>query len=279
MELLNNKSFEEICEQTYVAMTQEGFSTTPGAICRLFADIINKNISEFYNTLKINHVQAFVTTASGKFLEAIGVLLDCARKPQESDSDYKKRITSQCLTLAMANETAIRLAVLSIDGVLDVKMKRYSNGPGSFTIIPIVDASVDDSILDIINETVSSISSYGEKIIVKLPELKYVKLTINLIYSTNLTDTDRQSLAIAVRENIIKYINSIPIGQPFIINQLTESIMQSDNDSSSNYNSNIISYSCNSFKINEEECLFINQGARWDEKYQVSIDINAIIVQ
>lgn len=279
MELLNNKSFEEISEQTYAAMTQEGFSTTPGAICRLFADIINKNISEFYNTLKINHVQAFVTTASGKFLEAIGILLDCTRKPQENDSDYKKRITSQCLTLARANETAIRLAVLSIDGVLDVKMKRYSNGPGSFTIIPIVDASVDDSILDVINEIVSSVSSYGEKIIIKLPELKYVKLTINLIYSTNLTDTDKQSLAIAVRENVIKYINSIPIGQPFIVNQLTESIMQSDNDSSSNYNSNIISYSCNSFKINEEECLFINQGARWDEKYQVSIDTNAIIVQ
>lgn len=279
MELLNNKSFEEICEQVYEAMNQEGFSTKPGSIARLFADIINRNIADFYDTLKINHMQAFVTTASGSFLDAIGILLNCTREYDEADNDYKKRITSQCLSLAMANETTIRLTVLAIEGVEDVVMKKYSNGPGSFTVMPIINSAYDDSILETIKEAVLSVSSYGEKIIIKLPELKYVKLSINLIYSSNLTDTDKQSLAVTVRENVINYINSIPIGQPFIINQLTESIMQSDNTEETEYNSDIISYSCNTFKINEEECLFINQGSRWDEKYQVSVDTDAIIVQ
>lgn len=280
MELLNKKTFDDICEQTYKAMQEKGFSVTPGAICRLFADIINKNIADFYDTLKLNHMQAFVTTASKEFLDAIGILLNCIRKSGESDKDYKKRITNQCLSLSMANETSIRLAVLSIDGVDDVVMKRYSNGPGSFTIMPIIKNSyIEDDILSLVSEKVYSVSSYGEKIIIKLPEIKYVKLSINLIYSSNLTDSEKQALSVKVRDNIITYINSIPVGQSFIINQLTEYIMQSDNTSETNYNTNIISYSCNDFKINEEQCLFINQGARWDEKYQISVDTDAIKVQ
>ena len=280
MELLNKKTFEDICEQTYAEMQKEGFSTTPGAICRLFADIINQNIADFYDTLKLNHMQAFVTTASKDFLDAIGVLLNCTRELNESDEDLKKRITNQCLSLSMANETAIRLAVLSIKGVDDVVMKKYSNGPGSFTVMPIISYLYNgDDVLQLVSNKVMSISSYGEKIIIKLPELKYVKLSINPIYSSRLTDSEKQGLSIKIRDNIITYINSIPVGQPFIINQLTECIMQSDNNDETNYNSDIISYSCNDFKIDEEECLFINQGSRWDEKYQVSTDTDAIKVQ
>ena len=41
---------------------------------------------------------------------------------------------------------------------------------------------------------------------------------------------------------------------------------------------NIINYSCNGFKINNENVLFINQGSRWDERFAISPDENAITV-
>lgn len=277
MQLINNKSFDEICEQMNYQLNQYGFTTTPGGIAKVFADIIAKNIADFYDTLELNHVQAFVTTATGDFLNAIGGLLSCKRNDGEGDDDFRKRITKQCLSLSKANETAIKLAVLGIHYVEDVVMKKYSNGPGSFTIMPIVDSAAKSDVLGKVEEVVSSVCSYGEKVIIKLPTLKYVKLSISLTYSNNLTDTEKQSLAVAVRTNIINYINSISIGDALIINELTQVIMQTTLNNKID-NNEIVNYSCNSLKINDETCLFINQGLRWDEKFQVSTDTDAITV-
>lgn len=269
MILINNKDFKSIQNQTYKLMSQEGFSTTPGSIAKLFADIINKNISDFYEALTINHMQSFVTTAKGKFLDAIGILLNCTRLTNETDIDFRARITHQCLSLANANETSIRLAILSIIGVEDVNMKRYSHGPGSFTIVPII-TNNDTSVLSKVKETVKKVSSYGEKTIVKLPDYKLIKISISLIYATNTTSIEKQNIAVTVREEIMKYINSLKIGETFIINELTQRIMQVDK--------NIINYSCNTLKINNVNTLFINQGSRWEERFAISPDENAIIV-
>lgn len=277
MQLINNKSFDEICEQMNTQLMENGFSTTPGAVAKLFADIIAKNIADFYETLEINHIQAFVTTATGEFLDAIGVLLACIRKEDEEDDNFRKRITNQCLSLSRANETSIRMAALSIEGVEDIVMKKYSNGPGSFTIMPIISSNASADALEKVEQAVLDVCSYGEKVIVKLPILKYVKLSISLTYSSKLTDTEKQSLRVAVRDNIVNYINSITIGDVFIINELTQVIMQTTLNKNID-NNEVVNYSCNLFKINDEICLFINQGLRWDEKFQVSTDTDAITV-
>lgn len=269
MILINDKDFDSLQEQTIKAMEEVGFCTTPGAIAKLFADILNKNISDFYDVLTLNHIQSFVTTATGEFLDAIGILLNCTRLTSESDTDYRKRITHQCLSLANANETAIRLAALSVDGVEDVTMKRYSHGPGSFTIVPII-TNNDTNVLSLVKEKVLKTSSYGEKITIKTPDYKLVKMSVGLIYSTNTSDVEKQNIAVSVREQIIKYVNSLKTGESLIINELTQRIMQTDD--------NIINYSCNGFKINNENVLFINQGSRWDERFAVSPDENAITV-
>lgn len=269
MILINNKDFNSLQEQTITKMQENGFSVTPGAIAKLFADILNKNISDFYEVLTLNHIQSFVTTSTGKFLDAIGILLNCTRLTGEVDSDFRKRITHQCLTLANANETAIRLAALSVNGVEDVAMRRYSHGPGSFTVVPII-ANNDTTVLTSVKEAILKVSSYGEKITIKMPDYKLTKISISLIYSTNTSDVEKQNIAVSVREEIIKYINSLKTGESLIINELTQRIMQVDD--------NIINYSCGSFKINNENTLFINQGSRWDERFAISPDENAITV-
>lgn len=271
MILINNKDFDTLCSETSLRLNEVGFSTSPGAIAKLFADILNKNISGFYETLGLNHVQAFVTTATGDFLSAIGVLLSCTRATNEVDDAFRKRITKQCLSLAMANETAIRLAVLSVAGVEDCILKRYSHGPGSFTIVPLINSSYDtELVLVAVEMAVSKVCSYGEKITIKSPSIKYIKVIIKLAFSINVTDVQQQNIAVTVREAVISYINSLSAGDTFVKNELTERVMAVDD--------NIIDYSCNSFKVNNQNCLFINQGARWDEKFAVSPDTNAIVV-
>ena len=89
MILISNKDFNSLSETTIERLSMAGFTTTPGGIAKLFADILNKNISDFYETLTINHMQAFVTTATGEFLDAIGVLLNCERKTDETERGEK----------------------------------------------------------------------------------------------------------------------------------------------------------------------------------------------
>ncbi|MEG1870831.1 MAG: baseplate J/gp47 family protein [Peptostreptococcaceae bacterium] len=270
MILIHNKDFKSLVEQTDKSLVENGFTITPGAIAKLFTDIINKNIAGFYETLTVNHMQSFVTTATGEFLDSIGKLLNCDRLLEEKDEDFRKRITHQTLSLAKANETSIRLAALTCDGVEDVVLKKYSHGPGSFTVVPVTKDRGVNQISSVI-QSLSDVSSFGEKVVVKMPILKLVKFNIGIVYAINIDDNEKQEIAMTVREEVIKYINSLRVGEPLIINELTQRIMQ--------ISEKIINYSCNSFKINNQLCLFINQGSRWDEKFAISPDSNSITVR
>lgn len=251
-------------------MEEKGFDTTPGAIVKLFLDIINKNVSDFYDRLVADHLLAYLTTSKGQFLDSIGMLVGCTRLEDESDADYKKRISYQTTILAKANEIAIRLAVLSLEEVEDVKIKRYAHGPGSMTIVPITN-NLSQRVVSLVEREVSEVCSCGERAIIKPPEYKFVKLDINLIMSPNINETIRQEVAVTVRRNIEEYISSLKLGATLVINKLTEVIMKSSSE--------ILNFSCNNFMINNERCLLINQGCRWDEKFIVSPDEDSIWVK
>lgn len=252
-------------------LEEKGFDTTPGSIAKLFADIICKNISDFYDKLTTDHLLAFLTTSQGVFLDNIGLLLDCIRFEEESDADYRKRISYQTRSLAKANEVSIRLAILSLDGIEDVKIKRYAHGPGSMTIVPISKNGLSSRLNAAVNSVASETASCGERVIVKAPDFKYVKLDVNLVMAPEVDDTIKQEVAITVRNNIEEYIGSIKLGGTLIINKLTEVIMSSS--------SKIINYSVNSFMINNEACMLINQGSRWDEKFAISPDKESVVVR
>ena len=135
MIVLNTKTFDELKEEATSDLQAVGFNTSPGAIAKLFMNIVNQNIANLYDTLTVNHIRAFVTTADGAALDAIGVLVQCFRLKDETDDNFRYRIVNQCLTLATSNETAIRLTALTVEGVNDVILKPYSMGAGSFTVI------------------------------------------------------------------------------------------------------------------------------------------------
>lgn len=269
MKLIHNKSFNDISESSYKKLSSIGLSTDDGSIVRLFTDLINGNISEFYEELEDKHSQVFLTTATDRNLDNIGLLLNCKRLSNETDNSYRKRISNQVMYLTAANETSIRLAILNIDNVKDVIMRKFTNGPGSFTVIPICD-DYSESMIGTVESVVNSMSSYGEKVIVRPPTEKLVKLNISLILNTALNDSERNELRVYVSKQISNYINSIRAGGSIIINELTNIIMNSSDK--------IANYNCNNIRINNKEVLFINQSSRWDEKFRISRDENSLLV-
>jgi len=269
--VLNTKTFEELKTEATSDLQAIGFSTAPGAIAKLFMNIVNKNIANLYNTLTVNHIRAFVTTADGAALDAIGVLLQCTRLKEETDDNYRYRITNQCLTLATSNETAIRLTALTVDGVKDVILKPYSMGAGSFTVIILSDEDVTSTgILETVRKKLLDVHGYGIRYNVVSPTLTYVSIKQRLHLNDTLSDIEKQEIRYNVQLALSKYLSNLSIGEDIIIDKLTQVIMDVSPD--------IIQESNVQFKINGERALYVNQSCRWFERFIVSKDVDNVVI-
>ena len=218
MIVLNTKTFDELKEEATSDLQAVGFSTSAGSIAKLFMNIVNKNIANLYNTLTVNHLRAFITTSDGDALDAIGKLLQCTRLADESDDNYRYRITQQCLTLATSNETAIRLTALTVDGVEDIVLKPYSMGAGSFTVIVLSNEDVTaQEILDAVKTKLLKVHGYGIRYNVVSPTLTYLSIKQRLYINDSLSDIEKQEIKYNVQLKLSEYLNSLNIGEDIII--------------------------------------------------------------
>lgn len=271
MVVLNTKTFDELQEESLKELTAIGFSDSPGTIARLFLSIINKNIANLYKTLTVNHLRAFLSTSDGAALNAIGLLLQCKRKNNESDNDYRYRISQQCLVLAESNETAIRLAALTVDGVYDVKLKPYAMGTGTFTVIVILDNGYNtELVLNAVNNNINKTVGYGIRFKVVTPTLTYVKLKYKLYLKDNVSDANAQTIRYDVQTALADYINKLQVGEDIVIDKLTQVIMNVSND--------IISIQNLEYWINNSKALYVNQSCRWFERFALSTEIDNIVI-
>lgn len=271
MIVLNTKTFDELSAEATSDLAAVGFNTSPGAIAKLFMNIVNQNIANLYNTLTVNHIRAFVTTADGGALDAIGKLVQCTRLIDETDDNFRYRITNQCLTLATSNETAIRLTALTVDGVTDVILKPYSMGAGSFTVIVLSDEDVTSSgILNIVKEKLLSVHGYGIRYNVVSPTLTYVSIKQRLYLNDNLSDIEKQEIRYDVQLALTEYLSNLKIGEDIIIDKITQVIM--------NVSDKILQESNIAFYINGEKALYVNQSCRWFERFIVSKDVDNVVI-
>ena len=269
--LILNKSFESIQKKAEEQLIKNGINNTPGSIARLFLSIINTEQAEFYETLSTYHAQCFVSTARDEYLDEIGKLLDCKRRSGESDNDFRYRITKQCLTLSSANETAIRLAVLSVEGVEDVKLKSFTRGTGSFSVYILNEyQNVNKELIEKVVASVNEVVGFGIRFDVVTPELIEVELSIQLLFNNLTSQNMKDETKISVKREIVNYIKKLNIGDPIVLNELTQIIMQQNDD--------ILNYSILEFKINYKDVMFENQYCEQIEKFVVSSKQNSIKV-
>ena len=270
MIVLNTKTFDELTKESISDLEAIGFSTEPGSIAKLFMNIVNKNIANLYNTLTINHLRAFVTTSDGNALDNIGILLQCKRLKNESDDNYRYRITQQCLTLATSNETAIRLTALLVEGVKDIIVKPYSMGAGSFSVIVITDELQSDEIIENVKKTLQDVHGYGIRYNVITPTLTYVSIKHRLYINENLSDIEKQEIRYKVQEELSNYFNNLFIGEDIILDKITQIIM--------NVSPEIIQEANIELKINGQKALYVNQSCRWFERFILAKEDDAIII-
>lgn len=301
-----------------------------GGVARTLLEIVNKQLSDYYNILDINQAMGFLSTAEGYFLDLIGDLFNMPRKtPQyavvtssdqnqrfyvtrgylgdylpglqipagtkvqtsddiivftvptavsfdagatqvfvpitseatgsqynvgrnaliksnlgianvytangkaivsgsdtEEDTNYRYRLSNATLSSEKANETSVRLAALSVDGVADVILTPYARGLGSYDVLVIpTEGLASDALVQSVQAAIDSVQAYGIRGTAAAPTVVPVDIEVALVFVPNVTDVEQADLKARVKTAIERYIVSIPVGGEFVLNELRQQIM------------------------------------------------------
>ena len=231
-----------------------------GDVARKFLDVICEIMEEKYNTLKTSHLNAFLSTATGDALDLIGYLVACARKPEEGDDDYRYRISKQVLTIANANQTAVRLAALSANGVKDVILQPFTHGTGSFSVFVVTDDPyASDSILYEVKDKLEEVKAYGIRVEVFKPKVIPVQLKAKIIYNNSVSEYEKTTISARATEKVRDYINSLFPGESFVIYEIAQKIMEID--------PRIYDIEFIEIRVNKRKALIVNQKSKWNERF------------
>lgn len=231
---------------------------TPGSRARFLLGIFNKILRSYYATLDFNLTMAFVSKATGHFLEEIGFLLNCQRLQNETDENYRYRITHQVEKVAGANETAIRLAALSVDHVVNVHLRRFTFGTGSFSVHIIADslANLEQTVLKV-QAALDEAEAYGVKGIALAPKVLSTKLELVVGFAPDVQN--KEGISQQIKRVCKNRIDSLAMGEELIITDLIHDIRSAGGNS-------VKDCSIDRIEINGKPVMIYNYKPYWDEK-------------
>ena len=161
------------------------------------------------------------TDFGAESLKTSNVYAIATGKDLESDANYRFRIVNQVLSAEAANETALRLAALSADGVADVIMIPRYRGIATFGIIvKSVMPTVSESLLDAVRAKVASVTAFGEIAFIRGPYETGVAMKITVHYSSRLPEEELATIENDLETLITSNINGLDIGETFLTERL-----------------------------------------------------------
>jgi len=144
----------------------------------------------------------------------------------ETDGNYRYRIANATLAAEKANETAIRLAALSVNDIANVVLRPYSRGIGSYDVIVIpAEGLPTPTMLANVQSAIDSVQAYGIRGVAVAPGIVPVDIEVMLVFVSGTTPERQVKIRDNVRTSIEQYIVNIPIGGEFILNELRQQIM------------------------------------------------------
>ncbi|MCW4012301.1 MAG: baseplate J/gp47 family protein [Candidatus Bathyarchaeota archaeon] len=256
-------------EETLDEMLDMMVSTTSiteasaGGVARSLLEVVNEQLGTCYDTLDTNMAMSFISTATGIYIDLIGEMLACYRLTGESDDNYRYRITQQVFAGSKSNETAIRLACLSVDGVRDIIMKRFTHGIGSFTVLVMTDEiDTDDSLIAQVQSVINENQALGIKGIAKKADLIPVDLKIRMVFTSATTSSEISSLVARAKGSIKDYVDSLGAGTTVVPNVILGYARQ---------DGNVTAASISSLKIDNKEVTGSGiYTPNWSERYYLN---------
>lgn len=147
----------------------------------------------------------------------------------ESDNDLKVRIINALTTNEAANQTALRIAALSVPGVSDVTIKEHVYGAGSAELVILSQsARVPAVLIELVQNKVNEIKSIGSVIVVKGPKEIGIELGAQLTFEPGIGENIKTATRTRVMQNLKFFLDSTPLGASVSQQQLLNTILNTD---------------------------------------------------
>lgn len=147
----------------------------------------------------------------------------------ESDTNYRFRISQATTSAEAANETAVRLAVLSIPGVADVNIVPHIRGIGTSGIyIKATSTVVSQSLLSTVQAELDDEIALGNMSFALEPTLVGIEFIVKLNLTGDFSADELAEIEVSAINAAENYINNLDIGEQFLQQELVSRIIRSD---------------------------------------------------
>lgn len=176
------------------------------------------------------------TLVSHGFQSPPGVIIRCKNtkpiSPQlgmESDTDYRNRIIAEARRQAGGTDIAIRMTALGVNGVRNVTVRNGAYGMGSVEVIVNSENYTDAvPITNLVRNALYEIRPVGINMTVRTPSM--IPLDVDVVITSRMHNSDiDDDISFTVKTTILRYINSLSIGDTMVINALIADIIGSYN--------------------------------------------------
>lgn len=234
-------------------------AVSPGAIARSFLEVVNTELQSCYKTFDSYMSQCFLSTATGEYLDKIGILVNCRRLTGESDSNYRYRIGQQSFSNSKVTLTAIRLACLAVEDVVDVQIEKFSHGIGSYSVFVYVASGVaPDSLVTKVQAVLDEYSAPGIQAVAAAPTPLKMALTIYVGLQNDKDAIQVDSLKNEVTLRIKSLVDNVPMGGSIDPTSILAQV---------NASSKVRTAAINSIYLNGEKMSGVYPvNAKWNEK-------------
>ncbi len=210
---------------------------TPGGVARSLLEVYYEDMEDAYDRLQFATFMGFVSEAEGRYLDELGKLVDVERKDGEDKENYRYRISRANRTRAKANETAVRLACLSVEGVNDVLRRRFTRGTGTFDIYVVTDdPRTPRSVVDEVQEAIEDTQAYGIDGRAITPKLVELDMTVRFVFYDDVSEDEKRDVANRAEYELREFLVNLELGSSIIINQIIELLMGVSEDAIKNVN-------------------------------------------
>lgn len=239
-------------KETYYNRTK--LEIAEGSVIDNFINSVSNGIEEVYEEIENNKNPHLFTKLQGNDIDSMGMLVGCARRPDEDDQTYLYRMINWNTSNQASNSTAVETALTSMTYASNVTYVPLTQGVGTATAY-IIPKKLENSELAI-NETkerLKDVISIGTYIDYVVPTLLPVKLVVYISVSRDL-DNIKNNITNKVQD----YINNIAPGDKLEIGVINKIGI---NESNVNY------FSLTQIYINNKEYQEISAIQKLEEKF------------
>lgn len=246
-------------DDIYKSMKETFFNRTKleiaeGSVIDNFFNSVSCGIEEAYTEIENNKNPHIFTKLSGSDIDSMGILVGCARRPEEDDKTYLYRMINWNTSNQASNSTAVETALTSMTYASNVTYVPFTQGVGTATAY-IIPKKLENSELAIseTKERLEKVISTGTYVDYVIPTLLPVRLVVYISVTKDLENI-KENISSKVQE----YINNIAPGDSLEIGAINKIGV---NESNVNY------FSLTQIYINNDEYQEISAIQKLEEKF------------